>query len=81
MTISHFTEGGTGVTNFDIEQKEIYESAVKEYGDDNIYIGPPFGRLKSHGNYLALHAPTDYKDLSKFWRIFDIKNKLAKETG
>ena len=68
----HFQEGGTGVTNFSISKKEIYEQAIKEYGDNSLFISDDImvPERREPGTGMCLHH-TQRGDLSAFWRIFD----------
>ena len=65
------------VTNFPIEQRKIYEKAIKIYiestRDTCLYLlDSAFdNKNKSLKNCNSLHA-TCHKDLSQFWRIFDL---------
>jgi len=63
----HWTSGGTGITNFDISQKDIYSAAIKEYGDNDLFIGPAMSGESE--TMLALHSH-NRNDLSEFWCIF-----------
>jgi hypothetical protein len=65
----HWTEGGNAITNFDPAQTHIYARAIDEFGDRNLYIGPPTPRgLKSD---RALRIRGEMHDLSDFWAVFD----------
>ena len=69
----HWTVGGTFVTNFSLDQREIYEEAIKRHADPLLVIEerpcPPCPQEYGH----ALHwRNNDVKwDLSPFWRVFD----------
>ena len=66
----HWSKGGTGVTNFNKEDRWIYERAIDIYGDPKLEIGSPIGLLVGCTTHLALYYST-HGDLSKFWRIYD----------
>ena len=69
----HFTQGGTGVTNFSPSEESGYAEAIEKFGSENLIIS----HAPMSGNRYAL--PTDYSlhnlsrtaDLSSFWRVFD----------
>lgn len=60
------------ITNFENSELTIYEKAINEYKDSNLYISNVaydyMGRELD--NCKALRCKTRY-NLSKFWRIFD----------
>lgn len=72
--LKHWTENGTGVTNFLIKDLTLYEMAVFQNGDKDLVIVKE--SIDGHGGYYSLHCLTGYKDISGFWRVFD---KLKKE--
>jgi len=69
----HVHEGGTAVTNFDKDRKDIYQKAIDLYGSDALSIGPAMYPLHGNKNYLALHIDESKHPfyLSKFWQIFN----------
>jgi hypothetical protein len=69
MIAKHWTQGGTGITNFHVNKEKLYSAAIEEYGDDNIFVGPPLEPLHTSKNTLALHSYTT-DSLSSFWEIF-----------
>ena len=71
----HFTEGGTGVTNFHKRQHQVYYEAIFEYGDSNLFIGKPIPPLHDDKNWFALRRKTRNNDLSEFWKVFDKVNE------
>lgn len=68
MIAKHWTQGGTGITNFHVNERKFYSAVIEEYGDDNIFIGPPLEPLHKSKNILALHSTLH--DLSAFWTVF-----------
>ena len=75
----HFTQGGTGVTNFSDEDLDVYEAAISIYGDPTIIIGEPMicANGKIYHNY-ALHHLEPIRDLSDFWDVFDQIEEVKK---
>lgn len=73
----HFKEGGTGVTNFQIAERDIYQRAVDEYGDPTLFISDDImvPEQWQPGTGMCLHH-TKHGDLSAFWKIF---NRIKKE--
>lgn len=67
----HWTDGGNGVTNFNIEDLEIYTGSIELYENDILYIGEPMPPLYGSEKYLALRLKSDAGDLSGFWKIFN----------
>lgn len=72
----HWTVGGTGITNFDIEDIEIFEKACKEFNDPETFvvkqpcISNDFQENSINylfENYYSLHS--SQRDLSEFWKI------------
>jgi hypothetical protein len=83
----HWTDGGTGVTNFDKKNRARYERAVEIYGDKNLVICDlplPFqGQAEpcAYGvsKYHSLHH-LHMGDLSLFWRIYNGLKTLIPDT-
>jgi hypothetical protein len=72
----HWTNGGTGVTNFERGQVHLYERALREHGDKDLSIHyKPFGSSTIKSDY-SLHCSTGYKDFSPFWAVF---NRIQQE--
>lgn len=83
LIMRHWSEGGTGVTNFDKPNLPIYLEAIRRYGDRNLIVVPaPF--IPSHfatlpasetaylkEKYFSLHRFHRVGDLGAFWRIFE----------
>jgi hypothetical protein len=70
----HVLEGGTGVTNFPIEQSSVYQKAIDEYGDPALTISDDvLGNIWSSG-MMCLHDAKRFQrgshGLSDFWKIF-----------
>jgi hypothetical protein len=71
LPIGHWTNGGTGITNFSKERVPLYEKAVELYNryfNDELWIesGPMAG---THCDGYSLHAKR-FRDISEFWDIF-----------
>lgn len=78
----HWTEGGTGVTNFSVEQRPIYELAIKLHGDKRLVIcDEPMGRFCKTEDYASLHfiltKQDSSHDLSRFWSVFEVCKAAA----
>lgn len=72
--LPHWKDGGNAVTNFEKGLELIYEMAIKESGDSDLYIGPPTPNGSSNMKALRMHlSPYDCsrKSLSHFWNIYD----------
>jgi len=80
---SHFLDGGTGVTNFEMKELPIYEEACKLFGNPLVKVGPPIRPLAHRPqDYRALHVFWGTGDLSAFWRIFErLECESSKERG
>jgi hypothetical protein len=67
---AHWTEGGTGLTNFDPNHAPIYLAAIRKHGDRNLKVSsrPMVGRAIPTD--YSLHYLGDRPDLSQFWRVF-----------
>jgi hypothetical protein len=69
----HWVHGGTVVTNFDEEDRPLYEAAIKEYGDADLFISDTPMPPKTWG--ASLHDLRGVKGrkggLGAFWRVFD----------
>lgn len=65
------------VGNFNVEQRPIYEKAIKMFeeqsDDDSLYIkDDAFDILgRNHKNMNSLHHKHKGRDLSDFWNIFN----------
>ena len=66
---AHWTDGGTGLTNFDPEDLPIYQEAIRRHGSKNFFISnhPMLGFLKTSGMSLHRHETGDASD---FWATF-----------
>jgi len=69
----HWTNGGTGVTNFGEEEFNLYLETVEEFGDPNIVVSQErFGWTWGVMPGGSLHHLTKKPgNLSEFWRFFD----------
>lgn len=82
--MKHIHQGGTAITNFGIEQRPIYEVALKFYGKDDLVIGAPMPSMYGHDLFapcLALHSTTAGQfpeGISDFWAIFTPIRALVK---
>ena len=77
----HWSDGGTGITNFEADEWPVYLQAVKEYGDkDLILVSNPMPPMRNNGAG-ALHRMNRpfNSDLSAFWEIHRrIQKELSK---
>ncbi len=55
----HRVNGGTGITKFDEARLPLYQQAIAEFGDPEIFL---------KGN--ELHTIRAANDLSDFWKVF-----------
>lgn len=70
-------EGGGVLTNFSASDLEVYQKAIKDFGDDTLYISSiayDCSGNRLYGDYSL--RTISYKDRSEFWKLFD---KLSKE--
>lgn len=78
----HFTVGGTGITNFDKKDYDVFDISIKEYekmsnSNKGLHINlSGFHELqKVQDTYYSLHDLSDsQRDLGGFWDIWH-KNK------
>ena len=79
--MKHWKQGGTGITNFDEEERELYEAAVKEFGCPHLKITPyQLEGERLHGGGYSLHDHIKRKNLAVFWSVFRrVKLKLTLE--
>ncbi len=70
IVMTHWTDGGTGITNFGADKFDIYKEAIETYGDKYLVIVPkPIGF--SWSNCMSLHDTRDGRvDLGDFWDVF-----------
>jgi len=72
---THWTEGGTGVTNFNSLDEPQYLKAIELYGDPDIFIiHAPFigrGTDKDYSLHDAKKLIKGSRCLSAFWNVFD----------
>lgn len=66
----HWTDGGTGVTNFGTEEMPAYERAVTAFGDERIFLSDV--RMSDSPLQVcgSLHC-SDTALLPEFWRLFE----------
>ncbi len=75
---SHWTLGGTGITNFDKADYDIYDLSIKEFvavSESNIglkiHLKGFHTNEKIRDMYYSLHDTYETnRDLSNFWEIF-----------
>jgi hypothetical protein len=74
----HRSNGGTGLTNFDIERRPLYEAAIAECGDPNFFISdePMPGTPANSRTANSLHYKGS-KNPNHFWDIFYKLKKAA----
>lgn len=81
-----WTSGGTGVTNFQAEDLDIYTVAITLYGCQHLFIGHPMpasnGRFYPSISQYALRDshPNRTRDLSRFWAFFDYVKAVKRLT-
>ena len=72
----HWTNGGTGLTNFVPEKFALYDEAVRSFGDPDFVVSRErmVGRGEEfHGgslHYLKLPAKQDWETIGAFWKNF-----------
>lgn len=72
IVMEHWTRGGTGITNVSSDF-EVYEQAIKEYGDPKLVLYPhPFGGGVNMPEWKSLHDLRGRRDLSAFWRLWEL---------
>lgn len=78
IILAHWMEGGTGLTNFPIEQLAIYLETVKRFGsDDFVIVNDPLPP-QVHGHGCSLHHLVR-GDCSQFWECFrEVKEEMSK---
>ena len=72
----HWSLGGTGISNVGIEDIVMYQQAIIDYKDPNLYLEPnPIGHSFSGESnaYYSLHyrVAADKVDLSNFWKLIE----------
>jgi hypothetical protein len=73
----HFSNGGTGLTNFDKEELPLYEAAIAECGDPDFFISDePMPGTPLRNSY-SLHYKGSKEKLKYFWDIFYKLKKAA----
>lgn len=80
IIFKHWTEGGTGVTNFELSQLDFYKKVVKEFGDSELVVVDKAFKTESGYTpcgYGLLHnlRDTGKIDLSDFWALFYLLKK------
>lgn len=85
VVLKHWTDDGTGITNFDKPKLAKYGKAIKAYGDTNMVVvdepmpaGNTSCRKWMKETMHSLHRLNGQTDLSEFWRIF--RGKKAANT-
>jgi hypothetical protein len=74
---AHIHRGGTGITNFRIEQRPVYEEALKRHGVDEFTIGEPMRSLVGQDlsrTCLALRSKRLGRfpeSISDFWGVLE----------
>jgi hypothetical protein len=69
---THWTEGGTGITNFPPEQASLFLRCIKKSNFDDLYVSnkPMLGSNNYNGYSLHCMSMKTGKSLSDFWSIF-----------
>ena len=76
IILSHWTKGGTGVTNFCKSDLAKMESALEKYGNPNLVIcskscaTPYYSVAELSELNHSLHCVSGMCDLSDFWDIY-----------
>lgn len=73
----HWTNGGTGVTNFTEDRRAVYVEAVRRHGDPDLWVAPHAFGSGNEGYGGSLHCKVN-KPLSDYWRTHE---QVAKEMG
>lgn len=66
----HWARGGTGVTNFQREEVELYKTAIQQFGDPQLVLSRLPMQPHCHSDY-SLHDLSEGRDLTPFWNVFD----------
>ena len=71
LSDKHWTNGGTGITNFPKEDFPIYIEAIQRFGDKNLVVSDePFGPMRGQPGG-SLHDLDQLRSLGPFWRVFE----------
>ena len=78
LIMKHWTEGGTGVTNFSPDKFDLYKESVRLYGDPSLIVCdqayPPAPPSYGGSLHWLKHKNTTtgyvHFDLSAFWELF-----------
>jgi hypothetical protein len=70
--IGHWSNGGTGITNFEPDVLPLYKKAIEIYGEKTLWVEywPMMGTPEWCDYLYSLHS-SDRRDLSLFWNIFN----------
>lgn len=62
------------ITNFEKELEPIYKEAIEKFGDNDLFISDEAYWMNGvrDENMKSLRIKNKRKDLSEFWRIFDL---------
>ena len=68
----HDRKNGTFITTFTKDKEPLYQKAIDEYGDDDLFIEDKAYDIFGRQVYTmkSLHCRC-HKDLSKFWEVFN----------
>lgn len=80
---THWTEGGSGITNFPNSQLKLYQEAIEGYPDLFVVESPIDGdNYTKPKDHCSLHSKADVTpgSLSEFWRHFDKLRKKYNDT-
>lgn len=71
---------GTAITNFHKNQEYLYRQAIDRHGDANLYISNELmnPQWNDKGTTLCLHDKKAHRDLSEFWKIFELVKSYDK---
>ena len=70
IVYQQWTKGGTGITNFSMNEFDLYNEAVFRYGNKDIVVSTiPMPPLKP-GQGGSLHNVGKGGDMSAFWFVF-----------
>jgi len=87
IDLKHWTDGGTGVTNFEENEMPLYEKAIKRFGDTELVVSDKPIEAKVPYKILlkmklcSFHNLKENHDLSDFWKVFkQVKSENENES-
>ena len=64
----HWTDGGTGITNFGQDRLLTFIKAINIFGDDSIFISCLPMKGFTH-DCFSLHRNDEFMNLNEFWEV------------